>query len=538
MPPTDAWWRDAVIYQVYPRSFADGDGDGMGDLPGITGRLPHLRDLGIDAVWLSPFYPSPQHDAGYDVADYRGVDPRFGDLGAADKLIATAHDLGIKIIIDLVPNHTSTEHEWFRAALAGGPGSPERARYIFRDEPPNSWQSVFGGSAWEQVPDGQWYLHLFDVSQPDLDWGNPEVRAEFVAILRFWLDRGVDGFRVDVAHGLVKDANLSDWTTPSVILGGLQPVGPPPPMWDQEGVHDIYREWRTVLDEYPGERILCAEAWVQPVERLARYVRPDEMHQAFNFEFLVDGWAAATRRAVIDSSMAANEAVGAPTTWVLSNHDVVRHATRLGYPDSYGRMPGIGTDDPQPDVGLGLRRARAASLQMLALPGSAYLYQGEELGLPEHTTLPDEFRQDPAWERSGHTERGRDGCRVPIPWEADAPSYGFGPSDASWLPQPASWAEYALDRQRDVPGSTWELYRSALGLRRARGLGRATLTWQEAPAEALAFRVAGVLVLTNFGAEPVALPAGARVLLSSEPLDDGRVPADVTVWAEVFGAEV
>ncbi|HEY0535961.1 MAG TPA: glycoside hydrolase family 13 protein, partial [Actinoplanes sp.] len=494
MPPTEHWWRDAVIYQVYPRSFADSDGDGMGDLPGITARLPQLRDLGVDAVWLSPFYPSPQHDAGYDVADYRAVEPRFGDLGAADKLIAEAHDLGLKVIIDLVPNHTSNEHEWFRAALAAGPGSPERARYIFRDQPANTWQSVFGGSAWEQVADGQWYLHLFDVSQPDLDWGNPEVRAEFVSILRFWLDRGVDGFRVDVAHGLVKEENLAEWTGPAQMQQDPDPDARRPPMWDQEGVHDIYREWRAVLDEYPGPRILVAEAWVTPEERLARYVRPDEMHQAFNFPFLVESWQAATRRVVIDSSLAATSAVGAPTTWVLSNHDVVRHATRFGYPPVEGRMLGIGADDPQPDVGLGLRRARAASLQMLALPGSAYLYQGEELGLPEHTTLPDEYRQDPTWERSGHTERGRDGCRVPIPWEADAPSYGFGPSDASWLPQPGSWAEYALDRQRDVPGSTWELYRGALELRRSHRLGTSGLTWEKSADDVLAFRVADVLV--------------------------------------------
>jgi alpha-glucosidase len=532
MPPTDAWWRDAVIYQVYPRSFADSDGDGMGDLPGITARLPRLRDLGVDAVWLSPFYPSPQHDAGYDVADYRSVDPRFGDLGAADKLIAEAHNLGLKVIIDLVPNHTSNEHPWFRAALAAGPGSRERARYIFRDEPANSWQSNFGGVAWSQVSDGQWYLHLFDVSQPDLDWDNPEVRAEFVAILRFWLDRGVDGFRVDVAHGLVKEANLTEWVGPNVA-DEIDPDGPRPPMWDQEGVHDIYREWRAVLDEYPGERILVAEAWVRPLERLARYVRPDEMHQAFNFAFLTAPWRPAPRREVIESSLAANAAVGAPTTWVLSNHDVVRHATRLGYPADDGQqmLQGIGATDPQPDAGLGLRRARAATLQMLALPGSAYLYQGEELGLPEHTTLPDEVRQDPTWERSGHEHRGRDGCRVPIPWEADAPSYGFGPSDASWLPQPASWAEYAFDRQRGVPGSTWELYRAAIELRRTfRG---ADLVWQESAAEVLAFTVGNVLVVTNFGAEPVALPAGARVLLSSEPLVDGQVPTDVTVWAQV-----
>ncbi|MGK5681225.1 glycoside hydrolase family 13 protein [Actinoplanes sp. URMC 104] len=526
---TDDWWRDAVIYQVYPRSFADSDGDGMGDLPGITSRLPQLKELGVDAVWLSPFYPSPQHDAGYDVADYRGVDRRFGDLGDADKLIAEAHNLDLKIIVDLVPNHTSDQHEWFRAALAAGPGSPERERYIFRDEPPNSWQSVFGGSAWEQVPDGQWYLHLFDVSQPDLNWGNPEVRAEFLDILRFWLDRGVDGFRVDVAHGLVKESNLADWTQSSQILGGLDPAGPPPPMWDQEGVHEIYRSWRALLDEYQGGRILVAEAWVAPASRLARYVRPDEMHQAFNFPYLEAQWRPADLRAVIDESLEASGTVGAPTTWVLSNHDVVRHATRLGYPVGTPRMHGVGAEDPQPDTALGLRRARAATLLMLALPGSVYLYQGEELGLPEHTTMPDEFREDPAWERSGHAERGRDGCRVPLPWEADAPSYGFGPADASWLPQPATWAEYALDRQQGIPGSTWELYRSALELRRQHGLGGGSLTWQDGP---FSFRNRDLLVLTNFEEEPVELPPGARVLLSSEPLDgDGRVPADVTVWA-------
>jgi alpha-glucosidase len=558
--PTDDWWRDAVIYQIYPRSFADRDGDGMGDLPGITGRLPLLRDLGVDAVWLSPFYPSPQHDAGYDVADYRDVDPRFGSLADADTLITEAHALGLKVIVDLVPNHTSSDHVWFRAALAAPPGSPERHRYHFRDgrgengdEPPNSWQSVFGGPAWERVfspvkggggavgrgvteadgTPGQWYLHLFDVSQPDLNWGNPGVRAEFVSVLRFWLDRGVDGFRVDVAHGLIKERNLADWHYPSAILGGLSHEGPPPPMWDQEGVHEIYRQWREVLDAYPGEQILVAEAWAGSSDRLARYVRPDEMHQAFNFLYLDTPWSAGPLRTVIDESLAANDAVGATTTWVLSNHDVVRHATRLGYPVGRLRMHGIGIGDPQPDTALGLRRARAATLQMLALPGSAYLYQGEELGLPEDTEMPDQYRQDPAWVRSGHTERGRDGCRVPIPWEADAPSYGFGPSDSSWLPQPASWAEYALDRQRDVPGSTWELYRAALALRRSHRLGTSSLAWEQSSEDVLAFRVGDVLVLTNFGDSPVALPAGARVLLSSEPLVDGQVPGDVTVWAQL-----
>jgi alpha-glucosidase len=540
--PTDHWWRSAVIYQIYPRSFADGNGDGMGDLPGITARLPHLRDLGVDAVWLSPFYPSPQHDAGYDVADYRAVDPLFGDLGDADKMITEAHALGLRVIVDLVPNHTSNEHAWFRAALAAEPGSAERERYIFRDgrgadgsEPPNGWQSVFGGPAWERVADGQWYLHLFDVSQPDLNWGNPDVRAEFAAILRFWLDRGVDGFRVDVAHGLIKEETLAEWQYAGGILGGLTPEGaPPPPMWDQDGVHEVYQQWRTILDAYEGDRILVAEAWVQPADRLARYVRPDEMHQAFNFEYLDAPWSPDQLRKVIDSTMTANASVGAPTTWVLSNHDVVRHATRLGYPVGEGRMHGIGIGDPQPDAGLGLRRARAATLQMLALPGSAYLYQGEELGLPEATEIPDEYRQDPAWERSGHTERGRDGCRVPIPWEADAPSYGFGPSDASWLPQPAVWSEYALDRQQDVPGSTYELYRSALRLRERHGLGTGTLTWLDTPADVLAFRNGDLLVMTNFGDAPAELPLSARVVLASEPLAaHGRVPQDVTVWARV-----
>jgi alpha-glucosidase len=540
------WWRHAVIYQIYPRSFADSNGDGIGDLPGITARLDHLVELGVDAVWLSPFYPSPQADAGYDVADYRDVDPIFGRLADADELIAAAHARGLRVIVDLVPNHTSSEHPWFRQALADGPGSRARERYIFRDgrgpggdEPPNRWQSVFGGPAWTRItePDGrpgQWYLHLFDVGQPDLNWDHPEVRAEFRDILRFWLDRGVDGFRVDVAHGLIKQADLADWHYPHEPLSGPGREGLRPPMWDQDGVHDIYRDWRRIVDSYPGERILVAEAWVQPAERLAAYVRPDEMHQAFNFEYLEAAWTAPAQYAVISRSLEANAAVGAPTTWVLSNHDVVRHASRLGLPVGMRRPNGIGIGDPQPDAALGLRRARAATLLMLALPGSAYLYQGEELGLPEHTTLPDETRQDPTWRRSGRTQRGRDGCRVPIPWEGDAPSYGFGPTDNSWLPQPPEWAEYARDRQRGVPGSTYEMYRTALRLRREYGLGRGALVWLESSDDVLAFRNGDLLVVTNFGPAPAPLPDGAQPVHASAALtDDGRVPTDVTVWARV-----
>jgi alpha-glucosidase len=543
MPQPRDWWRDAVIYQIYPRSFADSDGDGIGDLPGITGRLDHLVELGVDAAWLSPFYPSPQADAGYDVADYRDVDPMFGTLADVDKLIGAAHDRGIRVIVDLVPNHTSTAHPWFITAVAAGPGSAERARYVFRDgrgpdgaEPPNNWQSVFGGPSWSRVtePDGapgQWYLHLFDAGQPDLNWDNDEVHEEFRRTLRFWLDRGVDGFRVDVAHGLVKQSDLADWHGPIEPLTGPGSEGNRPPMWDQDGVHEVYREWRRIIDEHPGERILVAEAWVQPAERLAAYVRSDEMHQAFNFEFLEAFWTSAAQYLVISRSLAAGEAVGATTTWVLSNHDVLRHASRLGMPIGTPRPHGIGADDPQPDAALGLRRARAATLLMLALPGSAYLYQGEELGLPEHTSLPDEVLQDPTWRRSGMTARGRDGCRVPIPWEADAPSYGFGPTDRAWLPQPESWAEYALDRQRGVAGSTYEMYRAALDLRRRHGLGRGTLAWERQDDDVLAFRTGEVLVLTNFGPGPVELPPGAETLLTSAPLDEtGRVPQDVTVW--------
>ncbi|MGC4893064.1 alpha-amylase family glycosyl hydrolase [Micromonospora sp. DT31] len=535
--PGTGWWTEAVIYQVYPRSFADSDGDGIGDLPGITARLDHLSELGVDAVWLSPFYPSPQADAGYDVADYRDVDPLFGTLADADRLIAEAKARGLRVIVDLVPNHTSSAHRWFTAAVAAAPGSPERDRYVIRDgrgpdgtEPPNDWTSVFGGPAWTRLPDGQWYLHLFDSGQPDLNWDNPQVRAEFLDVLRFWLDRGVDGFRVDVAHGLIKQADLADWQEPQEILSGSELDKPRPPMWDQDGVHEIYREWRRLLDSYPGERVLVAEAWVEPAERLARYVRPDEMHQAFNFEYLLAAWSAPAQYAVITRSLEATDAVGAPTTWVLSNHDVVRHASRLGLGTDGGRGNGIGADDPQPDAALGLRRARAASLLMLALPGSAYLYQGEELGLPEHTMLPDEARQDPTWARSGHTERGRDGCRVPIPWEADAPSYGFGPTDASWLPQPSVWAEYALDRQRGVAGSTYELYRTALRLRREHALARGPLRFLSSGDEVLTFTNGDLTVLTNFGAAPVPLPANAQVLVASAPLDGEAVPTDVTVW--------
>ena len=534
------WWRDAVIYQIYPRSFADADGDGIGDLQGVVEHLDYLEALGVDAIWLSPFYVSPQADAGYDVADYRDIDPLFGTLADFDAMLTAAHRRGLRVIVDLVPNHTSSEHAWFREAVAAAPGSAARERYLFRDGkgehgelPPNNWTSVFGGPAWTRVDDGrdaaQWYLHLFDPGQPDLNWRNPAVVREFEDILRFWLDHGVDGFRIDVAHGLMKQEGLPDWHVKSSELEGGGNRGP---MWDQDDVHDIYRGWNAVLSEYGGDRILVAEAWVAPAERLSRYVRSDEMQQAFNFDFMTVGWDALGMKKSIDRALLTNADVGATTTWVLSNHDVVRHASRFGLSVPTAWPRGIGAREEQPDAALGLRRARAASLFVFALPGSAYIYQGEELGLPEHTTLPDDVRQDPSFFRTNGAETGRDGCRVPMPWRADAPADGFSPTGEAWLPQPPAYGELAADRQVGVAGSTLELYRAALRLRREHGLGSGGLEWTAASAAQLAFENRSIHVLANFDDAPIEVPVGARVLVASEPhaVVDGRLAPNTTIW--------
>ena len=536
------WWRHAVIYQIYPRSFADANGDGVGDLRGITQRLPHIADLGVDAVWLSPFYASPQRDAGYDVADYRAVDPLFGTLEDFDALLTTAHQLGLKVIADIVPNHTSSDHVWFQEAIAAPVGHPSRDRYMFRDGagdgslPPNNWQSVFGGPAWtrEVRPDGtagQWYLHLFDSTQPDLNWTHEDVLNEFDDILRFWLDRGVDGFRVDVAHGLIKADGLPDFI-PAEDADSMGGSGEEIPYFGQDGVHDVWRRWRAVLDSYPGERILAAEAWVHPLERTALWVRSDEMHQAFNFAYLAADWNAAAQREVITRSLEVFHAVGAPSTWVLSNHDVVRHASRLALSAPNPQGHGIGPASPGlPDDELGLTRARAATLLMLALPGSAYVYQGEELGLPEHVFIPDDARQDPTWFRTQGERYGRDGCRVPLPWEADAPGYGFSPTGLAWLPQPQTWASLARDVQTGDAGSTLQMYRSALRLRRDYGLAHGTLTWVDLGQDVLAFDNGSVRVVANLSGEP--LHVDGTVLIASTPSgvrEDGAVLPETTVW--------
>jgi alpha-glucosidase len=544
------WWRTAVIYQVYPRSFADSNGDGMGDLPGITSRLESLAELGVDAIWLSPFMRSPQKDAGYDVSDYKDVDPLFGTLADFDAMTARAHELGLRVLIDLVPNHTSDQHGWFQAALAAAPGSPERGFYHFKDGrgahgelPPNNWLSLFGGPAWTRTTNadgtpGQWYVHLFDSSQPDLNWENPAVQEAFEDILRFWLDRGVDGFRVDQPHAMGKAEGLPDHPDIERAGAGFIEGEPSPPMWFQESVHPIFRRWRQILDSYPGDRAMCGEAYVLPLSFMALWVRPDEFNQTFNFRFLNSNWDAATLFANINESFEAFDGVGAPSTWVLNNHDVIRHSSRFGgLKIKATDSDGVGPGDPQPDRELGLRRARGATLFTLGLPGSMYVYQGEELGLPEHTTLEPEFRQDPTFYRTGGKRVGRDGCRVPLPWEAGVgAANGFNSTGKSWLPQPAVYAEYSRDRQRGVAGSTLELYKSALLLRKSLDLGGGSFDWlpRYVSETTLGYRNGDILVIHNFGTDALHLPPGDVLISSQHGLGSGdALGADQTVWLKL-----
>jgi alpha-glucosidase len=537
VPVRAPWHHSAVLYEVYLRSFADGNGDGVGDLAGLRARLPYVRDLGVDALWITPWYVSPMTDGGYDVADYRDIDPLFGTLAEAEELIRAAHSAGLKIIIDLVPNHCSDHHPWFAAAVAAGPSSAERARFWFRpgrgddgELPPGDWQSMFGGPAWTRVtePDGspgEWYLHLYAREQPDLNWDNPEVRAEFESILRFWLDRGIDGFRIDVADFLVKVPALPD-------VSGLAPDARKP--WeDQDGLHDIYRRWRAIIDSYPGERLFVGEMWLKPLTRLRPYLTGDQLHTAFNFDYLGTAWDAGKLRAVIELTLTS---IGPAAPWVLSNHDVTRHLTRYGRAETSG---GWHPDPTRPDLALGTRRARAAILLSLALPGSAYVYQGEELGLWEVEDIPAELLADPVYERTGRLVRGRDGCRVPLPWRADAPGFGFGPdrSAAPWLPQPAAWRALAAAAQDGDQRSVLELYRAALRLRKIREqLDDDALTWHDVGDGVLAFsRPGGLVCVVNISGQPIELPPHESVLLASADLAEGRLPADAAVWLAAAG---
>ena len=529
-----AWHHTAVVYEIYLRSFADGNGDGVGDIAGVRARLPYLRDLGVDAIWLTPWYRSPMADGGYDVADYRDIDPLFGTLGDAEALIAEAHEHDLRIIVDIVPNHCSSQHPWFAAALAAGPGSAERAWFWFRpgrgsagELPPNDWQSMFGGPAWTRVtePDGRpgdWYLHMYAAEQPDLNWDHPEVRAEFEDILRFWLDRGVDGFRIDVADFLIKDPELPD-------AAGLPP-GVRRPWEDQDGLHELYRTWRRLIDSYPGDRVLVGEMWMSPLTRLRPYLLGDQLHTAFNFGFLTAPWEPGQLRGVIDTTLGG---IGAAAPWVLSNHDVTRHVTRYGRAET--ARVWMATEQVTTDLARGTRRARAALLLSLALPGSSYLYQGEELGLWEVEDIPDDLIADPIYERTGHRVRGRDGCRVPLPWRAAAAGFGFGPpgsAAAPWLPQPADWRRLAADAQAADPESMLALYRSALRARTDRpGLADDTLSWLDSAVGTLAFRRAsGFLCMVNLAAEAVPLPPHDELVLASGPLDGPLLPPDTAAW--------
>jgi alpha-glucosidase len=526
------WWRDAVVYQVYVRSFSDANGDGIGDLAGVRERLPYLRDLGVDALWFNPWYPSPMADTGYDIADYRAIDPAFGTLQEAQELIAEARALGIRTIVDIVPNHVSSQHPWFREAIASPPGSSARDRFWFRpgtgddgELPPNNWQSIFGGPAWTRVEDGEWYLHLFAPEQPDLNWTHRDVWHEHEDVLRFWFDRGVAGVRIDSAALLVKDPELAE----------EPPDGAPGehPFMDRDTLHDIYRRWRGVADGYAEPRVLVGEIWLPDAERFARYLRPDELHTAFNFDFLACPWERGPMRRSIEGALAAHAPVDAPTTWVLSNHDVTRPVTRYGRADTAFAFESKRDGTPT-DLELGARRARAAALLAMALPGSMYIYQGEELGLPEVEDIPFERRQDPMWLRSGGVDPGRDGCRIPLPWSGELPPYGFSRDGAerAWLDQPTDWAPLTVAAESEDATSMLALYRAGLRLRQSAPWdGEGGFRWLESADSVLAFaRGEGFVCIVNFGPDPLELPAGSDVLISSHDLEGGVLPHDTTVW--------
>lgn len=567
------WWREAVVYQIYPRSYADSNNDGIGDIPGIRTKIPYLKSLGIDAIWMSPHYPSPMLDAGYDVSNYRDVEPIFGNLTDLEELIGDVHNAGLKMFIDIVPNHTSWEHPWFKEALANPPENdpsvPAKARYaegpwakyhLIRGQnegksEPNNWDSIFGGPAWHEVndlqgrPTGWWYLHIFDKSQPDLDWDNQEVRADFRQTLRFWFDKGIDGFRVDVAHGLAKAVGYPD--RPEIVDGDPTHKNP---YWDQDALHEVWREWRKVADEYEPARVFVAEAWVFPSERNARYLRPDELHTGFNFPYLKCPWNATRMRETIDMSMAANAIADAPTTWVLENHDVWRAATRyapiIGSADeieSNARQMNLGRDGDwkaQRDLEVGLARARANLLTMLALPGTAYIYQGQELGLNEVFEIPAEMRQDPSFITTGGKLVGRDGCRVPLPWNNDTETLGFNSGTPTWLPQPDSWKKLAVSNQENDSASTLTLTKSALAIRKLEpALGGITtdtqpLIWDSVDTDLISFvrpaRLGGRAIrsVMNMGKHAIQIPFEGEVLAISSPhgFDDGLLNPDCTVW--------
>jgi len=513
------WWRGAVFYEIYVRSFADANGDGIGDLPGITSRLDYVRSLGVDAIWLTPFYPSPQKDHGYDVADYFDVDPAYGTLEDFDRLIARAHELSIKVLVDLVPNHTSDQHPWFQAAL-NDREDPHRAWYHFADSrsdgtPPNGWRSAFGGPAWTfDERSDQWYMHLFAPEQPDLNWWHPEVPEQFEKIVRFWLDRGADGFRIDVASALFKRKDLAD--PPMVHDPGSGRLKPDPAfaIVDQPEVHDVYRAWRHILNGYAPERVLVGEIF-EP-QRQSRYILPDQLNMAF--ALMRVPWDANRWRRSIDVDRRALVGPGVAPSWTLSNHDVVRHVTRLG-------GGAVGRD-----------RARAALLLLLGLPGQVFLYQGEELGL-EEAYVPPEAREDPWYLRSDGSTTGRDGCRVPLPWRRHEANAGFSRADP-WLPMPPGWDDLAVDAQSGSPASMLTFYRHVLDTRRRHSQWwPPAIEWKASPDGTLVCERGRLTIAVNFLARPVRLAVDGKLLASSRGqvrVRDGclTLPANSAAWVD------
>ena len=513
------WWRGAVFYQIYIRSFADSNDDGIGDLPGIISRLKYLKRLGVDAIWITPFYPSPQKDHGYDVADYYDVNPEYGTLKDFDEVVSRAHALRLKVLVDLVPNHTSDQHPWFQAALKS-PDDPHRSLYYFADgkpdgSPPNNWESAFGVPAWTKDDrSGQWYMHLFAPEQPDLNWWNPKVPKEFEKILKFWLDHGADGYRIDVASALFKRKDLADRPTVKDPVTGQPKLDATFKMIDQPEVHEVYRAWRRILNQYQPPRVLVGEIF-EP-RRQARYILPDQLDMAF--AMVRARWNAALWKRSIEVDQRASPGPVAAPSWTQSNHDVVRHVTRLG-----GGF-------------MGRARARAALLLLLGLPGQAFLYQGEELGLEEVDVPPDQ-RQDPFFILSGGKEAGRDGCRVPMPWSRGLPNAGFS-TVAPWLPTPPGWDRYAVDAQDGSAGSMLTFYRRVLALRRQLvGILPNQVRWCPAPQGVLVYEHGRLTVAVNFLGRPVELVSRGRLLIATHPLASHRkgrliLPANSGAWLD------
>jgi alpha-glucosidase len=536
------WWRQAVIYQIYPRSFKDFNGDGLGDIKGITSSIKYLESLSIDAIWLSPFYPSALADGGYDVDDYRDVDPKLGTLADFDEMLNELHKVGIRVFVDIVPNHSSNRHIWFKEAINSEPGSVTRNRYIFRDGkgingelPPTNWISHFAPSAWshESTQGGksnQWYCHLFAPEQPDFNWDNSEVEEEFLTTLKFWADRGVDGFRIDVAHMMKKDLSEPLKDVPEPVTLDSKVAGNEV-LFDREEVHEVFKTWRKLFNQYNPPRVAVAEAWAKP-ENVHRYASPDELGQAFNFDLLLADFDAQTYLEIVTRNISAAKKYGSSSTWVFSNHDQVRPATRYGLPigtDLVAFKNSNGTSAPY-DVKRGINASIAAQMFALALPGCTYIYQGEELGLPEALEIPEDQIQDPQYLRNHKIDKGRDGCRVPLPWSSDGPSFGFG-SGGAHLPQPDFFGEFSVTAESGVENSPLEIFRKALALRKDL-ITSEELTWHETEeSDLLHFsRPNGWHCLTNFGQSPVAMPAGLALIHSSQPILGGEIAGATTVW--------